>query len=85
MCPRVVTINRQGTTARVPVRLYNMSAKVVTIAPRSVLCDLQEVKVLRSVTPDDKGSKTIPTGQRTTSEKDTNENVPLKVHLVYLK
>ena len=73
VCPRVVRLNRQGTTARVPVRLYNMSAKVVTIAPRSVLCDLQEVKVLRSVTPDDKGNQTILTGQQTTSEKDTSD------------
>ena len=40
VCPRVVRLNRQGKTARVPVRIYNMSAKVITIAPRSLLCDL---------------------------------------------
>ena len=56
-----------------PVWLYNMSAKVVTIALRSLLCDLQEVKVLRAVTPDDKGNQTILTGQHTTSEKDTSD------------
>ena len=56
-----------------PVRLYNMSAKVVTIALRSLLCELEEVKVLRAVTPDDKGNQTILTGQQTTSEKDTSD------------
>ena len=50
-----------------------MSAKVASIAPRSVPCDLQEVKVLRSVTPDSKGSDTILTGRQTTSEKDTSD------------
>ena len=70
VCPRVVRLNRQGKTARVPVKLYNMSAKVVTIAPRSVLCDLQEVKVLRSLIPGD-DNKTVLTNQQT-AETDNN-------------
>ena len=79
VCPRVVRLNRQGTTARVPVRIYNMSAKVITIAPRSVLCDLQEVKVLRSVTPGDGDRNTVFTGQQAASDdddsnKDSSEN-----------
>ena len=46
--PRVVTLNKPGTTARIPVKLFNISAKAITIEPKSPLCELQEVKVLRS-------------------------------------
>ena len=77
VCPRVVRLNRQGKTARVPVRIYNMSAKGITIAPRSLLCDLQEVKVLRSVTPVDTENKTAISGQQIASEiedSDTNNS-----------
>ena len=41
-------MDKPGKNARVPVRTFNMSAKVMTIPPKSVLCQLQEVKVLRS-------------------------------------
>ena len=30
-CPRIVSLNNRGTTARVPVRIFNMFAKVVTL------------------------------------------------------
>ncbi|MCG8034499.1 MAG: hypothetical protein JAZ03_20335, partial [Candidatus Thiodiazotropha taylori] len=68
VCPRVVKLNRKGKTARVPVRLYNMSAKAITIAPRSLLCDLQEVKVLRSITPLDRENSTAISGQHVVTE-----------------
>lgn len=45
MCPRVV--NLKGKTCRVPVRIFNMTAKVADIKPRTVLCGLNEVKVMR--------------------------------------
>ena len=48
VCPRVVTLNNPGKTSRVPVKIFNMSAKVVTIPPRANICELHEVKVLRS-------------------------------------
>ena len=51
-----------------------MSAKVITIAPRYVLCDLQEVRVLRSVTPGESENKTAISGQQTASEKDKNHS-----------
>ena len=51
VCPRVVTLNKPGNTARIPVRNFNMSAKVVQIPKKVGLCDLHEVKVLRSVDP----------------------------------
>ena len=51
VCPRVVTLNKPGTTARLSLRIFNMSAKVVQVPKKAVLCDLHEVKVLRSVDP----------------------------------
>lgn len=51
VCPRVVTCDNPGNTARVPVRIFNMSAKVINVAPHSPLCELHEVKVLRSCDP----------------------------------
>ena len=47
VCPRVVKLDAVGKYQRVPVRLYNISATRVEIAPKSNLCELQEVKVLR--------------------------------------
>ena len=48
VCPRVARFDNPGKTSRVPVRLCNLSARVVTIPPKANLCNLQEVKVLRS-------------------------------------
>ena len=49
VCPRIVSLNNPDKTSRVvPVRLFNFSAKVVTIQPKSSICELQEVNVLRS-------------------------------------
>ena len=47
--PRIVTLSNPGKTSRVPVRLCNMSAKIVTLPPWSNICELQEVKLLRSL------------------------------------
>ena len=47
--PRIVILSNPGKTARVPVRLCNMSAKIVTLPPKSNICELQEVKLLRSL------------------------------------
>ena len=51
VCPRVVSLNKPEKTVRVPVRIFNMSAKTLTIQPKSLLCQLQEVKVLRGSNP----------------------------------
>ena len=50
VCPRVLELKKSGK-CRVPVRIFNMSAKVVEIKPKSLLCGLSEVKVLRHVDP----------------------------------
>ncbi|KAH3888671.1 hypothetical protein DPMN_012710 [Dreissena polymorpha] len=47
VCPRVVSLGSFGTTARVHVRIFNISAKTIKIAPKSVRSELQEAKVLR--------------------------------------
>ena len=47
VCPRVVALENVGSYQRVPVRVFNMSAKTITVTPQTVLCELQEVKILR--------------------------------------
>ena len=51
VCPRIINLDKPGRNARVPVKIFNMSAKVLSIPPRAILCELQEVKVLRSWEP----------------------------------
>ena len=53
ICPRVVSVKSNTATTRIPVRICNISAKVMSIPPRANLCELQEVKVLRSWAPGD--------------------------------
>ena len=42
-------LSNPGKTSRVPVRLCNRSAKMVTLPPRGNICELHEVKLLRSL------------------------------------
>ena len=75
ICPRIVTLNKPGKNARVPVRIFNMSAKVLTLQPNSLLCQLYEVKVLRSCKPETKSDNVARTQQHTAScdSDDTTE------------
>ena len=61
--PRVVALHKPGTSARIPVKVFNMSAKPVTIPAKSPVCELKEVIVLRSadisVTSENKKSANI--------------------------
>ena len=59
VCPRVVSLEKKGNYQRVQVRLFNMSAKVVKVRPKSDLCELHEVKVLRSVDPVPRTEETV--------------------------
>ena len=52
ICPRVVSLKSPGTTVRVPVRVCNLSAHVIEIPPRSLLCSLNQVSVVDTWTPD---------------------------------
>ncbi|KAH3702844.1 hypothetical protein DPMN_077870 [Dreissena polymorpha] len=47
VCPRVVTVNNAGRTARIPVRICNVTARPIKIKARQSLCQLNEVQVLR--------------------------------------
>ena len=49
VCPRVVALDKAGQNQRVHVRVFNMSAKAITVSPHTTLCQLQEVKVLRNL------------------------------------
>ena len=52
ICPRLVSVKPNKQVSRVPVRVCNLSARVVYIPPRSKLCKLQSVLVVDSWTPD---------------------------------
>ena len=51
VCPRVLSLTKAGKSQRVPVRIYNMSAKPINIRPNSDICELHDVKVLRHIDP----------------------------------
>lgn len=57
VCPRVVKIDLGGKTARVLVKILNISAKPMVIKPHTPLCELQEVKVLRSWLPEERSTE----------------------------
>ena len=46
VCPRVVSV-KGGGRQNIPVRIYNITAKPVIIKPKSVFCELRDVKVIR--------------------------------------
>ena len=54
ICPRVVSLKSSGTAVRIPVRVCNLSARVVEIPPppKSLFCSLNSVNVVDSWTPD---------------------------------
>jgi len=52
ICPRLVSLKSRGKTARIPVRVCNLSAHVVEIPPKSLICALSAAKVVDSWTPD---------------------------------
>ena len=50
ICPRVVSLKSSSNGARIPVRVCNLSARLVQIPTRSLLCSL--TSVVDSWTPD---------------------------------
>jgi spore maturation protein SpmA len=46
--PRVVNVKSPGKN-RIPVRIFNMTAKVVYLKTKSTICGLNEVKVMRQL------------------------------------
>ena len=51
ICPRLVEMKQSGATNRIPVRVCNLSARVIEIPPKSLLCSLNSAKVIDSWTP----------------------------------
>ena len=51
VCPRVVSVKQNCKTTRIPVRVCNISIRPITIKPKTQLCDLHEVQVIKSVDP----------------------------------
>ena len=51
VCPRVVSVKQKMKTARVPVRICKISARPITNKPKTPLCHLHEVKVIKNVDP----------------------------------
>ena len=51
VCPRLVAVKPNAKTARIPVKICNISARPITIKPKSQLCDLHEVKVMENSDP----------------------------------
>ena len=76
VCPRVVSLENPGKTSRVPVRICNLSARIITIPENSKLCQLQEVKVIREASIIDENNPV--TGhinqQQAESEKENKED-----------
>ena len=70
--PRIVALDNPGKTARVPVRVCNMTAKLITLPQKTSLCDLHEVKVLRSVPLGDKDTVKAHVNQQTVDTEKTS-------------
>ena len=83
VCPRVVSLANAEKCQRVPVRIYNMSAKVMTIQPKSDLCELHEVKVLRNIDPVDTKEEKMRANQYhiRTQEESIKEELPPGIKL----
>ena len=77
VCPQVVSLDKGEKNQRVPVCIFNMSAKVLTINPKSDLCELHEVKVLRNVDPVATEEETVNINQqRVKKEEERTEELP---------
>jgi hypothetical protein len=46
VCPRVVSV-KSPCKNRIPVRIFNTTTKVVYLKPKSIICGLKEMKVMR--------------------------------------
>ena len=71
MCPQVVALDAPGQNQRVPVRVFNMSAKVIIVKPHTPLCQLQEVNVIRHADPVFESSEDV--ARKSTQTADENK------------
>ena len=52
VCPRIVLLKGPGSTIRVPDKVCSLSAKVIEIPPKVVLCSLKSIDVVDTWTPE---------------------------------
>ncbi len=81
VCPRVVSLTKPGTTQRIPVKIFNMSAKSIHIKPQDTLCELQEVKLLRNVDPVGKTKETVIIDSQTATPQERELKCPEGIDL----
>ena len=67
ICPCVVAVKANSKTARIPVRVCNISARPFTIKPRSQLCSLQEVNNIKTM---DQSCDSVSVGSSSKSFED---------------
>ena len=72
VCPRVVSLGKRGKTARVPMRICNLSAKVITIPEKANLCKLETVNVLREAPLFDQERPEAEVEQKDIEDKESN-------------
>ena len=83
VCSRIVSLNNRGQTARVPVRIFNMSAKEGTLTSMSDLYHLSEVKVFRLPTfakPENIKTKTVNLNQQTVSKEELIDSTGIQIY-----
>ena len=84
VCPRVDSLDKVGNSQRIPVRIFNMSAKVINIKPKSALCELHEVKLLRHVDFEEENEQNkVKANQQTVVEDmdDSQKQLSEGIHL----
>ena len=77
VCPRVVSLNKNGKYQQVTVKIFK--AKVLTIKPKTPLCELHELKVLRNINPlsPEEENSEIKINQHTAENLETAEEFKL--------
>ena len=77
ICPRVVLLKSDGRNHRVPVRIFNISARPIIIKPQTLLCELQQVKVIRNADIGETTSSTQSANIASQMKTDTEESPTL--------
>ena len=75
ICPRVVSLKGPGSTIRVPVRVCNLSAKIIEIPPKAFLCCLKSVEVVDTWTPEPAQEQKSSTVVEGLSDQTDEENL----------
>lgn len=82
VCPRVVSLTASRRTQRIPVRIFNISAKTISIRPQTILCEIQEVKVLRNDPMEPQQKKESATiASQVKTDQETTKELPVGIEL----